>query len=374
MSHRALVALVVLALVALPAAAQETAGTLDAAEQTVARWMAGHGVERGAFAVARGDRLVLVKGYGRRAGSDRGLLASLSKPITAVCVTTLIRQGALRFDTPLGDVLARAPARYSEPRDARLRAVTIGQLLSHRSGFARAEANDPATGRNLSEVLARRAAHQATMYDLVPGVLRHPLEHAPGSTYAYTNASHLLLAIVIEIVTGKTYEDYCAGAVLRPQGVMGARLDPAWGVLGSFGGWSLSGPEYLAFLRGFLPSGPLIDGETRSWMVSAVGKEQTADGKLFYSLLQVRPVSDGLNFFHAGSWRYKTAVTGPSGGTSISMGTLAVSAAHGASWFLAYDPRPDAAAVTALDRDVHRALRAVKTWPEHDLYGSFGLR
>jgi CubicO group peptidase (beta-lactamase class C family) len=343
-------------------------------ERTVAAWMAQHRVEAGALAIARGDRLVLAKGYGRRAATDRGLLASLSKAITAVCTTTLIRQGKLRFDTPLGEILARAPARYGEPRDPRLRTVTIAQLLTHRSGFGRGEANDPATGRALVDVLMRRAAQHATMYDLVPAVLRHSLQHEPGATFAYTNASHLLLALVIETLTGRKHDEYCADAVLRAQGIKGATLHPTWGVLGSFGGWSLSGPEYLAFLRGFVPRGPLIDDDVRDWMISPAGKAATADGTVFYSLLYVRPVSDGLNFWHTGSWGYKTAVTGPSQGLSSSVGTLAVSAASGSSWFVAYEPRPDSAARGALDHAIHRAVGAVKTWPEHDLYATLGLR
>ena len=60
--------------------------------------------------------------------------------------------------------------------------------------------------------------------------------------------------MLIEIVTGQSYEEACGGAVLAPQGVRRATLDPEWAVLGSFGGWSLSGPQYLAFLRAFAPS------------------------------------------------------------------------------------------------------------------------
>ena len=35
-------------------------------------------------------------------------------------------------------------------------------------------------------------------------------------------AAHLLLGVAIETVTGRRYEDYCAAAVLRPQGVRDA--------------------------------------------------------------------------------------------------------------------------------------------------------
>ena len=36
--------------------------------------------------------------------------------------------------------------------------------------------------------------------------------------------------------------------------------------------------------------------------------------------------------------------------------------------FAYYEPRPDAAARSALDRELYRAAAAVKTWPEENLY------
>ena len=60
------------------------------------------------------------------------LIASLTKPITGVCIATLIQQGKLRFDTTLGELL---PSRFGEPRDARLRTVTVAHLLTHGADY-----------------------------------------------------------------------------------------------------------------------------------------------------------------------------------------------------------------------------------------------
>ena len=355
-------------------AAAGTAHAQDAIEQAFARWVKQHGVTRATLAVAHGDRLVLVKGYGGRSGESRGLIASLSKAITAACTVMLIQQGKLRFDMTLGELIERAPARFGEPRDARLRAATVAQLLTHRAGFGRQTRSDPATGSTLGEVLNRKAVSLATMHDLVPGVLRHVLEHEPGATYAYTNAGHLLLGIAIETITGQSYEDYCEAAVLRPHGIKDARLHPTWGVLGSFGGWNLSGPEYLAFL-GILRSGTSLSAETRQWLESSTDKLTTPGGPVFYSLLLVRPLSGGdYNFFHTGSWGYRTPPTSPSGARNDGVGTLAVSAAFGASWFVSYEPRPDQEARNALDRELYHAAQGVRTWPEGNLYAPLGLR
>lgn len=369
MNRRVICALVVVLAAATAAHAQET--TIDAVDLAFTRWMKQHGVVRGTLAVAREDRLVLVKGYGGAHGEGRGLIASLSKAITGTCTVTLIQQGKLRFDAPLGELL---PPRYGKPRDPRLRTVTIAQLLTHRTGWSRGE-GDPATGSTLSDALSRRAVTQTTMHDLVPGVLRRKLEHEPGSTYAYTNASHLLLGIVIEGVTGQRYEDYCATTVLEPHGIKDAGLHPTWHVLGSFGGWNLSGPEYLAFLRNFAPGATFLSSETRQWMFSPAGKETSAKGPLFYSLLLVRPLANGgHNFFHTGSWRWRSSPTSATGTLNESLGTLAVSAAFGASWFVSYEPRPSDEARAALDRELHRAVQSVRTWPDGNLYPPLGLQ
>jgi CubicO group peptidase (beta-lactamase class C family) len=369
---RALLAVVLVAGVAFgPAGA--SARDVASIDEVYARWIKQHGVTRAALAVARGDRLVLAKGYGGLAPDRRVLLGSLSKAITATCTVALIQQGKLRFDAPLGELLDRVGRRYGAPRDARLRAVTVEQLLTHRAGFARSQ-GDPATGRTLVELLARRPVSQVTMHDLVPGVLRTPLEHEPGTRHAYTNAPHLLLGLWIEAITGQPYESSCAETVLRPHGIVGGKLHEKWGVLGSFGGWGLSGPEYLAFFRAFAPSGTFFTPETRKWLVTGEGKE-VDDGPVFYTLLRVRPVSSGgHNFFHTGSWNYRQAPTGPSGGIDDSIGTFAVRWVLGVSLFAYFEPRPDSAARSALDHELSRAVAAVRTWPEIDLYPALGMR
>jgi CubicO group peptidase (beta-lactamase class C family) len=358
---------------AAPALAQDAPPrTVDGIEQTFARWVKQHNVARATLAVARGDRLVLAKGYGGLAGDSRVLLASLSKAITATCTTTLIDQGTLRFDTPLAEFVERWTPRWGAPADPRLRTVTIAQLLTHRAGFAR-PVSDPVTGNNLVALLTKRPLSQVTMHDLVRGLLRTKLTHEPGAGYAYTNAPHLLLALVIETVTGRPYEGYCADAVLRPQGIAGATLHPRWAVIGPVGGWSLSGPEYLAFLRVFPPSGNFLSAATRRWLLDPEGKEITTDGSLFYSLLFVRPLGGGHNFFHMGSWGYRQAPAGPSGGINDSVGTLAATVASGASWFVSFEPRPGSDARARLDRDLVRAAETVTSWPDGDLYPRFGV-
>ena len=357
-------ALALALMLATPVGGQDR--TLEAVETSFTRWMTESGVARGTLAVAHRDRLVLVRGYGGLRGERRVLIASLTKPITSVCTAMLIQQGKLRFDSTLAEWL---PKRYGNPRDPRLLKVTVAQLLTHRAGFSRRE-DDPATGSALWKVLQSHGAGGGTMHDLVPSVLRAHLDFEPGATFVYTNASYLLLGVIIEAVTGESYEHACSAKVLAPHGIRDARLDTTWAVLGSFGGWSLSAPEYLAFLRTFAPGSPILAPETRRWMLSAAGKETTASGPLFYSLIRVSPAAaGGYDFQHTGSFGYRW----PDKRVDENGGNLAVSANFGASWVVHYEPWSSAAA-TALAREMYQAMQGVTVWPTTDLYPSLNLR
>ena len=132
----------------------------------------GNGGRRGAPAAARS---IFLKGHDAdpRAPS---LIGSMSKPITGVCIATLIRDGKLAFTTPLRDALAGFFRRHGPPADRRLESVTIEQLLTHRSGLAGNDDDDP-----MQDIWRRRAAqglaHVASPEPLLAEHFKHPLAY-----------------------------------------------------------------------------------------------------------------------------------------------------------------------------------------------------
>jgi CubicO group peptidase (beta-lactamase class C family) len=363
-------AVVAAAAAALAAGGDASPPTVTAFERAWHAWARKHGLQRGTLAVAHGDRLAVVSGYGNRKGEERVLLASLSKAITGVCVATLVQGGRLTWTTPLGEVLDRG-----EIRDARLHEVTIEQLLTHRAGFGDGRGGDPSTGETLRSLLLQRGPDQASPRDVWRLVARFKLQDEPGAVYTYTNAAYFALTLVIERVTGRSYEDYCGTAVLVPTGVHAAALDPTWKVLSGVGGWKLSGPEYLAFLRVFAPGGPVLTDESRRFVETTTpGRAVDASGQVFYTLgVTVRPVSGGYNLFHAGRWGYRLSGA-PGGPLEANIGTWAVRAAAGASWFASFEPMVDTGVRNELDRELFRVARAVRDWPPEDLFPRFGIR
>lgn len=229
------------------------AGSTDAARaKTVAEafdaemraWMVAHGAARGSLGVMRDGRLIHVVGFGDRGADTRVGIWSLSKAITATCVTTLARDKLLSLTSPIGPLLSATFQRYGMPVDPRLERATVLNLVSHRSGIpTRVGGNRFAPGTG--DLLRTHEPASATAQQLLPEILKIRLTHEPGEQFQYSNIGYLLLGRIIEQVTGKAYDEACYERVLRPSGISGARLHQTWGrLLDAAAGWELSAAEY----------------------------------------------------------------------------------------------------------------------------------
>lgn len=364
-------ALAACALGAPAPAGAETSGTVAAFDTAFRDWMRRYNVPRGVLAVSHANRLALVRGYGLDPARPLPL-ASLAKAITGACVATLVRDKKLSFDTRLGDVLAPFFRRHGAPADPRVRTITIEQLLAHRSGFSRKANPDPASGVALVAHLREYGSAEAHIAEATKRALAYRLARPPGQAYEYVNANYLLLGAVIEQVTGSNYESYCRGAVLRPLGVAHGKLGK-WAALSSYGGWSLSAAEYLAFLHAFDRDAGVLDAATRRWLVSPARKQFAGRGDLVYSLgVVARLDPQGPSVWHTGLWTHaQRDVRG--GALSDSHATLAVKTARGTAWFAYMEPQPPPAARHALDAALWRAAESVRVWPSHDFFARYGV-
>lgn len=169
-------------------------------------------VFQGAILVARGDRVLLQKGYGL-ANVELGVpntpervfrIASLSKFFTDVALGRLFEQKRLDPEAPL--------SRYvpTFPRGDR---ITIEMLRTHHAGIP-----------NMNSIpFDEEARGPNTLDSLVRAISREPLAFEPGSKVQYSNGGYALLAFVIEQVTGESYADYLEQEVLVPLGLRDTR-------------------------------------------------------------------------------------------------------------------------------------------------------
>ena len=130
-------------------------------------------------------------------------LASLSKQFTATAVMLLARDGRLRFDDRVSDLLPGMPA---HARD-----VTIRHLLTHTSGL---QAYENFVPRGQSEQVKDR-----DVLTLIQGA--DSLYFPSGSAHRYSNTGYALLALVVERLSGQPYARFLEERIFRPAGMRG---------------------------------------------------------------------------------------------------------------------------------------------------------
>ncbi|MFG2224167.1 serine hydrolase domain-containing protein [Streptomyces sp. NPDC048644] len=158
---------------------------------------------------------------GRRMGRyDRFRAGSLTKTLVATVVLQLAAEGRLALDDTAARRLAQGPQRTGPgvPRSALtpLARVTIRQLLDHTSGLFN-YTDDAALARRLHGT--GFGAHRYDTYTPA-ALLRIALSHPPtaplGARYSYSNTNYLVLGMIIEAVTGRSYAEEIRRRLLVP--------------------------------------------------------------------------------------------------------------------------------------------------------------
>lgn len=166
----------------------------------------------GVILVAKEGEIALNKGYGF-AQIERELpnteqtqfrIASLSKTFTAALVLHLAEEGKLKLDATVADLLPEYEAEYS-------RDVTLRHLLTHRSGISH-YIDLPGW---FDGAFAQTKDRQA----FINAIAALPLNSEPGTTYRYSNANYFLLGMIVEKVTGLSFEDALNARIIDPLGL-----------------------------------------------------------------------------------------------------------------------------------------------------------
>jgi CubicO group peptidase (beta-lactamase class C family) len=141
--------------------------------------------------------------------------ASLSKWITAWGVMALVQRGRIDLDAPVGTYLTRWQLPESGFDN---RQVTVRRLLSHTAGLTDGlgyAGFAPGTPVQSIEESLRRTA------DASPGKSgRVEVGYEPGSEWRYSGGGYAILQLLIEEVSGESFEDYMQRVVFRPLGMV----------------------------------------------------------------------------------------------------------------------------------------------------------
>ena len=163
----------------------------------------------GSILIAKGDEILLAKGYGP-ANREHGIpntpetkfrLGSMTKQFTAMGILVLANKGKLSLDDPLAKYLPDYPNAEK---------ITLHQLLSHTSGVL---------SYNAVEGYGENYIKPWSIDDVIEWFKDDPLQFEPGEDWAYSNSGYVLLAKVIEVVSGQDYADFLRQAIFEKLGM-----------------------------------------------------------------------------------------------------------------------------------------------------------
>ena len=358
-----------------------------------------------AIAVAKDGKLILARGYGyadfesqeQVQPTSMFRIGSVSKLLTAMAILHLRDQGLIDLDARVFEILTQ----FQVPPggDARLKHITIRQLLHHSGGWDRDIRGDPL---DLQSETARALGIPTPV--LCPDVIRfqmgRPLDFTPGTQAVYSNFGYCILGEVVEAVSGHPVELYIRDNVLAPMDVHAMSI--------GYSHLSERGPEEVKYydFNGAPLVNSLFPGEGKvpmaygsfemmtyagcgGWIGSAVDLTRvmsSIDGSRTAQFLSPESMADWLedphipSFVSAGTWYgMGIFVTAPPqlwyhAGSVLGGQTMLLHDANGYSWAIVTNSRtgdPDDFATDEANAMLQALGNGMTHSPSTDLYPQF---
>lgn len=168
-----------------------------------------YGKFNGSVLIADQGKVVYKKGFGManmewdipNTPDTKHRLGSITKQFTAMLVLQLAAENKIDLNAPVTKYLPDYPKANGDK-------ITIHHLLTHTSGlpnytsfpgFFKDESRNPYTPTQFVEVFANK-----------------DLEFTPGERFNYSNSGYFLLGVILEKITGKTYEKMLRDTIFTP--------------------------------------------------------------------------------------------------------------------------------------------------------------
>jgi CubicO group peptidase (beta-lactamase class C family) len=170
------------------------------------------------LAVSKQGRLVFAKSYGyanKATGEElcpnhSMRVMSVSKPITACGAMKLYMQNANLLDRHVFGPNSILGSSFSTPSgQQKLNNITVRQLLSHTSGLRTC---------NGESVFWDKTKTKADAMNVLLG-MGDLLQFDPNTKYNYSNTNFFILSLVIEKLSGQSYETFIRQQLLAPAGI-----------------------------------------------------------------------------------------------------------------------------------------------------------
>ena len=177
---------------------------------------------RGTILVAREGRVLTSSSYGlanledeiQNARQTKFHLASTTKTFTAMAIMILHERGRLNVQDPICKYLTDCPAAWQQ--------VTIHHLLTMSSGIP--------NFTDFPDWLQTRAL-PSNYASTIARFKGKPLDFQPGEKYNYSNSGYVVLAQIVERISGRTYEGFLRENIFSSLGMINTGYDDSKVVL-----------------------------------------------------------------------------------------------------------------------------------------------
>jgi CubicO group peptidase (beta-lactamase class C family) len=347
-------------------------------------------------AISKDGKLSFARGYGYAdtvsmteiQPYNKFRIASISKLVTAVGIMKLHEEGRLSLNQKVfgPDGILNDPY-YNEPKDPRVYDITVGHLLSHESGWTPRYGDQMFMPVLIAEKMGVKPPVDTKT--ILRFALDKRLHYTPGAGRSYSNLGYSILGLIIEKVTGMSYEEYCRKSILEPLGIYdmmiagnlpsekapfevtyyeptdvvlkpsiygtGELVPPSYGgndirALGGAGAWIATAPDLMRLMLA-------IDGfKTRPDLLSDESIMFMTDNDNGFA-----PVGWKTTVFDGTWWR-----TGSFPGTAGMMKRQS----DGISWVILFNSSawngPEI--YSYINSMMSRVLARIDTWPDYDLF------
>jgi CubicO group peptidase (beta-lactamase class C family) len=365
-------------------------------EKTINHFLHKWSIEGASVAIAKDGKLAYARGFGYADTAtmtetqpfNQFRIASISKLVTAIGIMKLKEEGKLSLDQKVfgpGGIL-NDPI-YNEPKDKRVYGITIAHLLSHEAGWTPRYGDQMFMPIIIADKLGIKPPVDTKT--IVRFALSKRLHFTPGSGRSYSNLGYSILGLIIEKVSGMSYEAYCKQAILEPLGIYdmkiagnlpseknkfevtyyepsdvvlkpsiygtGELVSPSYGgndihALGGAGAWIATAPDLMRLLLA-------VDGfSTRPDILSSESIRFMTDTENGFA-----PIGWKATIFNGNWWR-----TGSFPGSAGMMKRQS----DGISWVVLFNSSawngPEI--YSYINNMMYRVISQLKPWPGYDLF------
>src|SRR5262245_24374146 len=278
-----------------------------AIERFVKDEMAAQRIPGLALGIVENDRITYLRGFGKADDAGRPvtpktpfIIGSLSKSFTALAIMQLVEEGKVELDAPVQRYLPW----FRVAGESASKAITVRDLLNHTSGLS------TKTGRTFQ---GNGDTSDAALEKTVRSLRSIALTAPAGTTYQYSTVNYAVLGLIVQTVSGRSYESYVQVKILDPLQMRGSFTSATeaehHGLATGYHYWfGRPKPADLPYNRGLVPAGYLIsDAEDMSHYLIA----QLTNGRYGSGSVISR---EGMDELH------RPAAETPETGTSYGMG------------------------------------------------------